>query len=216
MSQDGNVKGKQFWESIWKGLKRGEAFDRVSVLPELRRQVEQGLLQKGGRALVPGCGRGYDVELFSQSGLFKQVVGMDISDRGASEARVYLNSVKPKLDVNWEIKCVDFFEVIADDNFSLVYDLTFFCAIPVERRKEWGARMKDLVEKGGNLITVMFPLGKSLDKGGPPYGMKMETYVDILEGAGGFERRDGPRLLDDSAAHAGWEGKMGWCRWERL
>ncbi|KAI0558143.1 thiol methyltransferase 2 [Gracilaria domingensis] len=206
------------WESMWQeGVSRGEYFDKWKALPELVKQIENGTISRGQTAFVPGCGRGYDVEALSRCGLFSKVIGMDISTTGAHEALEYLKSVDPKLPQIYDIVQGDFFDAqLIYDPFCLVYDYTFFCAIPLERRKEWAQRMKSLVRKGGSLITVMYPVGKDLAEGGPPFGTDPKAYEELLEGEGGFERRDGPRLVDDNASHEGREGRTWWCRWERV
>lgn len=51
------------WPSdMWsKGLKPGEAFDAEKSAPALHELIASDKLPTTGVALVPGCGRGYDV-----------------------------------------------------------------------------------------------------------------------------------------------------------
>ncbi|CAN8064365.1 unnamed protein product [Agarophyton chilense] len=206
------------WESMWQeGVRPGEYFDKNSALPELVENIKNGCIQKGQAAFIPGCGRGYDVEVLSRTGLFDKVIGMDISSTSVREANKYLKSIDPELPDNFEVKQGDFFDNhLFFEPFCLVYDYTFFCAIPLEKRKEWAQRMKSLVRKGGDLITVMYPVGKDHSEGGPPFGTDPKAYEHLLEGDGGFERRDGPRLIDDDKSHVGRVGRTWWCRWERV
>ena len=46
--------------------------------------------------------------------------------------------------------------------------------------------MDELVKPGGYLICIEFPLYKSLDLGGPPWGLTSEVYEELL--SGGFEK----------------------------
>lgn len=78
----------QRWEALWaKGLQPGQYFDRRQPLPYLMEQVKSGKIAAGNRVLVPGCGRAYDVELLSRSGLFDRVIGADISPSAVSSAQ---------------------------------------------------------------------------------------------------------------------------------
>lgn len=205
------------WEEFWKnGVGVGDYFDAEKPLPELMTQLSSGSLPRGGRALVPGCGRGYDVEAFVNSGIYESVIGLDLSETAVAAAREYLAA----RDLRGEYRVVagDFFGPKAvEDGFTVVYDYTFFCAIPLEWRGKWAGRMKELVKVGGELITVMFPVGKTREMGGPPHGVSEKDYAELLEGQGGFKRKDGPRVLSDDAAHAGrGEGQTWWAVWERV
>jgi len=49
------------WNQIWSnGLPPGSSFDKGCVSPALELLIHNGEIPSG-RALVPGCGRGYDV-----------------------------------------------------------------------------------------------------------------------------------------------------------
>jgi methyl halide transferase len=65
------------WENLWcNGLRPGQSFDIVVPSPVLVQYLQQGLIPTG-RALVPGCGRGYDVTFLAASD--RTVLGLDIS-----------------------------------------------------------------------------------------------------------------------------------------
>lgn len=200
-----------FWEDLWtQGVDRGDMFDKHVPLPELQRRVERSQIPGGSLALIPGCGRGYDVELLTRAGLFERVVGVDISPTGASTAREYLASVSPKLTNDYEIMCADFFNdrLPAAD---FVYDYTFFCAIYPAQRAAWGRRMAEIVNPGGTLVTIIYP---DVEKdGGPPFAVNINEYQLALSHA--FSVKDGPVLLKEGQAHPGRELKSWWVAWER-
>ena len=63
--------------ALWNdGINPGEKFDVLVPLPELQKMVREGAIPNG-RALVPGCGRGYDVTLLASPD--RVAVGLDIS-----------------------------------------------------------------------------------------------------------------------------------------
>ncbi|GAB0493585.1 hypothetical protein MMPV_004870 [Pyropia vietnamensis] len=114
--------GTEFWEGLWAadgGLEPGTRFDRKSPSPALvdaleRRAVLPGRLGDGDggvplRALVPGCGRGYDVVLLGKSGLFTGgVTGLDVAPTGAAAAAAYVAAAGVPAGVG--IECADFFK----------------------------------------------------------------------------------------------------------
>jgi len=82
---------------------------------------------KKGKALVPGCGRGYDVALLAglteEDQKFEKVVGLDVSTKAIEEARK-LHEGKPG---NIEFIAGDFFsttEEWAQEIYDVVYDYT--------------------------------------------------------------------------------------------
>lgn len=205
-----------FWEEFWaEGVTVGEYFDKGYPLPELVKQLTAGTLLRGGRALVPGCGRGYDVEALVNSGLYDSVVGLEISQTAAAAANKYLSG--RKLHGDYGVVVGDFCsEKTLAPGFTLVYDYAFFCAISVENRPKWAERMKELVHIGGVLVTVMYPMGKAREEGGPPHGVCESDYAELLEGGGGFTMKDGPRVIPDEECHENrLGGKTWWAVWER-
>ncbi|PXF43295.1 Thiocyanate methyltransferase 1 [Gracilariopsis chorda] len=208
------------WEELWtNGIDRGQLFDRMDALPELVRQLSNGGIERGRSVLIPGCGRGYDVEAFCNSGLFERVLGLDISASAVRSADEYLSTTGcAGRRTAFEVRAGDFFDARAVGGpFSVVYDYSFFCALGVQQRGAWAQRMRELVEVGGSLITAMYPVGKSVDEGGPPFGYDAHTLRQLLQdGAGGFAPRDGPRALGAGEAHAGLEQRTWWCRWQRV
>lgn len=200
------------WEPLWKnGVGRGEYFDANYPLPYLTRYIQQLSLPKASKALIPGCGRGYDVELLSRSGLYDMVYGMDISDTATNVAKDYLSSVSPPLPSNYDVISANFFEYDAAD-FDMIYDYTFFCAIPLDKRLSWANQMARLIRPGGILITVIFPIVEK--EGGPPFAVSFDVYKDFL--GSDFSVKEGPLVLDSEQAHPGRaDGKTNWCVWQR-
>ena len=65
------------WEGMWsRGLARGQAFDADRVEPALVALMERRALPTG-RALVPGCGRGYSLVQLATAE--RSALGLDIN-----------------------------------------------------------------------------------------------------------------------------------------
>lgn len=208
--------GYESWEDFWQnGVSPGEAFDKMEALPEFVYQLSTDVFPRGSRALVPGCGRGYAVEALANSGRYELAMGLDVAATAVDTAREYLST--RNIEGKYEMVQGDFFrEDSGLGQFDLIYDYTFFCAIPVELRVKWAARMKELVRVGGVFVTVLYPMGKAREEGGPPHGVSVQDYAELLEGEGGFVAKDGPRKLSDEGCHESRKGRTFWAVWERV
>ncbi|KAI0829469.1 S-adenosyl-L-methionine-dependent methyltransferase [Trametes gibbosa] len=167
---------KQGWENAWQaGL---TPWDAGTAQPALKELVESsGLdLPRSGRALVPGCGRGYDA-IYIASALGLETIGADISPLAVARAQAYKDSVAASVD-NVKFEVLDFFAA-EEATYDLVYDYTFFVAIPPTMRPAWAKQMSRLVKPGGYLVTLVFPILPETDVG-PPFFVRPEHYDDVL------------------------------------
>jgi len=70
-----------------------------------------------------------------------------------------------------------------DRPYDMIWDYTFYCALPPSMRRDWAAAMTRLVQPGtGRLVTLLFPVGKF--EGGPPFAVDVEAAREELEEAG--------------------------------
>ena len=102
--------------------------------------------------------------------------------------------------------------------YDLVYDYTFSCAIPKDRRPEWAAQMAAIIKPGGTLATLIFPVlpdGKTPTQEqaarGPPFLWTVDSMGALLESAG-FTRAT---LEQPASSHPGREGKEWMATWIR-
>lgn len=148
------------------------------------------------RALVPGCGRGYDVLLLSRLGY--DVWGLDYSEEATKQSIIYEKKVEQGDDgtyaeleregvkkgkVTWLTG--DFFSdewvnKAGVQQFDLTYDYTFLCALPISARPAWARRMADLLAHEGRLVCLQWPTAKPWSGGGPPWGVLPEHYIAQL------------------------------------
>lgn len=178
--------GQDAWETTWReGVTPWEV--QTGYQPALKAFLESGKLglPKSGRAIVPGCGRGYDAILIGET-LGLDVLGADLSETAVAEARKLLEKTGTTAKVSY--RAGDFFKYVPGDGeepFVLAYDFTFFVAIPPELRQAWGTQMNRLLAPGAFLITLAWPIHPTRT-GGPPHSVKAEDYAQVLGAA--FEK----------------------------
>ncbi|KIK64388.1 hypothetical protein GYMLUDRAFT_39937 [Collybiopsis luxurians FD-317 M1] len=173
----------QSWETAWK--ENVTPWDFGETQPPLKQVIEGGEVSfpKGGRALVPGCGKGYDA-IYLAAKLDHDALGIDVSTTAFNAANelVRSNSADPELASRIRFEATDFFkyEIPEDKKFDLIYDYTFFVAIPPSRRSDWGSQMNTLIKPGGYLVTLMFPQHPAPYSGGPPFYSNFASYEEVL------------------------------------
>eukprot|EP00401_Gymnodinium_catenatum_P078908 CAMPEP_0117470680 /NCGR_PEP_ID=MMETSP0784-20121206/7340_1 /TAXON_ID=39447 /ORGANISM="" /LENGTH=319 /DNA_ID=CAMNT_0005264775 /DNA_START=53 /DNA_END=1012 /DNA_ORIENTATION=+ len=197
-----SVYGDLGYEQKWiRGVAPGTMFDAAQTEPALERLVRSGSLRSVGcgggdlaasegqrrRALVPGCGRGYALVTLAEAGF--DVTGIDIAPTAITEARKYLDgSGRGARSVR--LLQQDFFSVEA--TFDLAYDCTFLCALPPHMREAWAEQYSHVIPRGGELLTLIWPLpkhgqdqdpayGRSVSSG-PPYVISFDLVKRLLEG----------------------------------
>jgi len=197
------------WEDAWKI--DATPWNAGAVQPPLKELIENnsGGIEwpKTGRALVPGCGAGHDV-VYLASALGLRAMGLDASKTAVDKATASIKEKPlPKGEATFEV--TDFFTYKPAERFNLVYDYTFFVAIPPTLRNDWGMKMAELINPGGFLITLAFPI-EPYSEGGPPYYVRAEHYDGPLGSA--FEKVI-DRVPETSApAHVGKERLLVWKR----
>jgi len=88
------------WLDIWE-TEFPPRFDKQSVCPALQYLIDNNHILPG-RALVPGCGRGYDVTALASANRY--AVGVDISEDAIFSARERLRQVV-ELCEHWCVPC---------------------------------------------------------------------------------------------------------------
>ncbi|KAF9447688.1 S-adenosyl-L-methionine-dependent methyltransferase [Macrolepiota fuliginosa MF-IS2] len=204
-----NTEVTSTWEDAWKA--KVTPWDAGSVQPPLPEVIERnpGGIEwpKSGHALVPGCGAGYDV-VYLASTLGLTAVGLDASETALEKANAFIKANPlPKGGATFEL--VDFFTYKPDHGFDLIYDYTFFVAIPPSRRNEWGKKMAELTNPGGYLVTLVFPIDPWVESG-PPHYVRPEHYDEPLSFA--FDKVFDRIPEKSSPTHVGRERMVVWKR----
>ncbi|KAJ2785765.1 hypothetical protein H4R18_000311 [Coemansia javaensis] len=170
----------QIWDRLWgAGQTR---WDKGEVSPALRQLIEEKRWAlPPGRAIVPGCGRGYDALFLAAPG--RHVVGADLSPVAVAAAtRLRDESGVPADRV--EFREMDFFAFdVPEGGYHVAYDYTFLCALHPSMRPAWGARFAEIMAPGGHLIALMYPLSKDeADRDrGPPFLLCEADYHALLD-----------------------------------
>ena len=149
------------------------------------------------RALVPGCGRAHDAIGLARHGW--QVTAIDWV---ASLETDIQRELSPS---GGRFLAMDALHLQTTPAWDLLFDHTFFCALPPERREEYGRWARKVVAVGGRLVALVFPVDRPVDLGGPPFPM---TTDDLARALGKrFELQ-----ADEPVAHPG--AGRGWPeRW---
>jgi len=150
--------------------------------------------------LVPGCGSAQDVRFLAASGW--KVLGLDFSHEALAAARAILGPHANR------VRHGDFFEPIAEAPFEVVYERAFLCALPRRLWPDWGRRVAELVEPGGELAGYFY-----FDAGerGPPFALRDASQLDELL-VPAFERIEDAEVGDSIDV---FKGKERWQVWRR-
>ncbi|KAJ3678122.1 hypothetical protein LUZ60_001925 [Juncus effusus] len=191
------------WEKSWEeGI---VPWDLGKPTPVLVRLVQANSLPKG-RALVPGCGTGYDVVALASSERY--VVGLDISLTAVKKAQQWSASFANK--DQFAFLAEDFFKWNPEELFDLIFDYTFFCAIEPDMRPAWAKKINQLLKPNGELITLIYLITDQ--KEGPPFNNTLLDYEKVLNPLG-FKAIS---IEDNELAVKPRKGREKLVRWKRI
>lgn len=194
------------WDDLWQQKltpwdKNGPSLalkDAITDRPEVFGTAIKDDQSRGRkRALVPGCGSGYDVFLLASLGY--DTYGLDAAPTAVDAAkRIQAEvpnderyAVHETETGRGEAKVLlqdffrdDFKSETGGGDFDVIFDYTFLCALPPDLRPRWAKRMSRLVGPTGKLICLEWPLGKDPKQGGPPFGVTPELFEGLLSRPG--------------------------------
>jgi len=134
-------------------------------------------------ALVPGCGRGYDVITLADLGF--RTWGVDVSQTAIDQAIKYQALATPggthgPGSVTWIAH--DFFDIERPESgFTIVYDYAFFCSLPPVLRKQWAMKVAELSSPACRLIMLIACKPEDSEDVGPPYSVTADMVSEALE-----------------------------------
>jgi thiopurine S-methyltransferase len=152
-----------------------------------------------GRALVPGCGSGYEAAALADAGF--ETLAIDFSEAAVERARAVTAGSGAR------VAQADFFTLEAPD-YDLVYERAFLCALPPERREDWARHCARLLRPGGRLAGLFY-LGVTPDDG-PPFPIPRPELERLLDPA--FERLEDQASAGSLPVFGEGERWQVWCR----
>ncbi|MBL7788848.1 MAG: methyltransferase domain-containing protein [Chitinophagales bacterium] len=163
----------QYWDNQWKSQTTG--WDLGMPAPPLVSFIET-IENKNARILIPGCGNAYEAEYLISKG-FTDITLIDISETAS-------NLLKEKFAKNPQVKviCDDFFK--HNENYDVILEQTFFCALPTRMRQRYVWKMHHLLKEYGILAGLLF--NRTFEQS-PPFGGSREEYEELFHGAFFFE-----------------------------
>lgn len=157
---------ENFWNQQYKAGTTG--WDLGEVSPAIMEYFDR-LSSKDLRILIPGCGNAHEAAYLLESG-FTDVTVIDI-------APVAVENLKKKFDGEKSIRIIlgDFFE--HEQQYDLILEQTFFCALPPFMRQRYVAQMHRLLKDGGVLAGLLFD--REFDES-PPFGGSRGEYEQLF------------------------------------
>ena len=166
-----------FWSARYQQGNTG--WDIGDISTPLKEYIDQ-LENKELKILIPGAGNSYEAEYLFNSG-FWNVFVCDI----AAEPLENLKKRVPDFPEP-QLLHSNFFDL--KEEFDLILEQTFFCAIQPKNRPEYAIKASELLKTKGKIVGLFFDF--ELKPDGPPFGGSKEEYltyfspyfeIDILE-----------------------------------
>lgn len=158
---------KTYWEELYNSNQTGWNIGYVSK--PLKTYIDQ-LKDKSIKILIPGAGNSYEAEYLWHSG-FKNVYVLDIAQQPLDNFKNRVPDFPEHQLIN-----ADFFQL--DDNFDLIIEQTFFCALNPSLRQAYVNRMHKLLKPSGKLVGLLFNF--DLTHVGPPFGGSISEYKSLF------------------------------------
>ncbi len=159
---------ENFWNDKYVKSKTG--WDVGEITTPLKEYFEQ-LNNKKNKILIPGCGNAYEAEyLFKNK--FHSTFVLDYSKHALNNFSNRVPDFPKKQILN-----NDFFD--AQGKYNIIIEQTFFCAINKNKRRDYFAKMSDLLKAQGKLIGLLFD--DNLNEHHPPFEGSKSEYKKYFE-----------------------------------
>ena len=157
-----------YWDKRY--LEHSTGWDIGEISKPLKTYIDQ-LPNKSLKMLIPGCGNSYEAAYLLENG-FTNITLIDISPVLTS---ILQKKLPIKVYPTLKIHTGDLFEL--NDQYDLILEQTFFCALDPSLREAYAKKMKNLLNPGGKLAGVLF--NRNFE-GGPPFGGNEEEYQALF------------------------------------
>ncbi len=193
-----------FWQRRWARNEIG--FHLKEVNPYLRRHWPSLGLARGGRVLVPLCGKSLDMAWLADLGY--AVLGVELSERAVEDFFaehglvadvIHRDRFKVYRSGSLEILCGDFFALSRADvaHCQAIYDRAALIALPEDMRQRYVEHMLNILPSGceGLLITLDYPQEQMA---GPPFAVAEGEVRRLLSSRWKIELLERADVLDES------------------
>ncbi|GGW70687.1 thiopurine S-methyltransferase [Winogradskyella epiphytica] len=154
---------KHYWEKRYSNNQLGWNIGYAST--PLKTYIDQ-LEDKSIKILIPGAGNSYEAEYLWNNG-FKNIYILDF----VQQPLINFKKRVPDFQEN-QLLNLNFFEL--KDNFDLILEQTFFCALQPNLRPNYVEQMHNLLKPHGKLVGLLFNF--ELTEEGPPFGGSITEY----------------------------------------
>ncbi|TXD81958.1 methyltransferase domain-containing protein [Subsaximicrobium wynnwilliamsii] len=158
---------ENYWDQRYKNQNMG--WDLGTVSPPLKAFIDQ-LEDTSLRILIPGAGNAYEAEYLWAKG-FNQVFVVDLSETALERFKKRV----PAFPSN-QLLQQNFFDL--EDQFDLILEQTFFCALHPNLRNDYAKKMLQLLAPKGKLVGLLFDAELYVDH--PPFGGHKNDYLELF------------------------------------
>ena len=156
-----------YWNNRY--LTNDFSWDLGAVSLPLKIYIDQ-LTDKDIRILIPGGGNSYEAQYLYEHG-FANVYMLDFASQPLQNLKKRCPSFPPD-----QLLKQDFFE--HHDQYDLIIEQTFFCAIDPSLRKRYVTHMLHLLNSKGKLAGLLF--NDELNDNKPPFGGSRVEYESLF------------------------------------
>jgi len=158
---------EKYWNDRYKENEIG--WDIGSISPPLKNYFDQ-LTDKNLKILIPGGGNSHEAEYLHQNG-FTNVYVADVSE-------IALNNILTRVSdfPKNHLLHGNYFDL--QEDFDLIIEQTFFCAINPFLRKEYVIKASQLLREHGKIVGLLFSIPLNEDQ--PPFGGNKQEYQNLF------------------------------------
>lgn len=159
---------RDYWENRY--IENTSKWDLGMISPPIKNYVDS-LKNKNLKILIPGGGNSWEAEYMYHRG-FTNIYVIDIAPSP-------LNNLKNRVPdfPKDHLLLADFFTL--EQNFDLVLEQTFFCAINPVLRKDYVTKVFDLLNSDGKIAGLLFDA--ELNTNQPPFGGNKQEYQQLFQ-----------------------------------
>jgi methyl halide transferase len=170
---------RDFWQRRFE--QHQTPWDRGAASPQLARWIDQGVIARGQRVAVPGCGSGHEVLALAQAGC--EVIGIDYAEAAVALTRARLSSAGAVA----QVAQADVLSWQPEAPLDAVYEQTCFCALHPDHWSAYARQLQTWLQPGGRLLMLAMQCRRDgAAEGrveGPPYHMDVHAVRALLPSA---------------------------------